>query len=94
MSETTDKFPRVTQAQVDIWMLDPVTISLVSSLVFDAAELTKEIISAINPENNDATVNAMSAIKSRVETLNALSDLPKWLEHCEMIEESDNAKAS
>jgi hypothetical protein len=56
-----DKYPRVTQTQVDLWLVDPVTQAYRTCLntAIENINIKLSVGSYVNPSNNDESMNML-----------------------------------
>ena len=85
----TDKYPRVTQIQVELWLVDPVT----QAVLLGFSELTKKIDEKMNvggfidPANNDLSMNEYHQALGVKQGLRSAGDFVDVLKMCEFIGE-------
>lgn len=86
-----DKFPRVTQTQIDIWMNDPVTHAVLSAY----SEISNRIDAGINSgsfivlDNNDQSMNQLSLARGHKQGLENAKQIKNVLELCQFIEKDE-----
>jgi len=83
-----DKFPRVTKAQVEIWLSDPVTQALQRGLQ-EVANKVKDKLSNctyVDPANNDLSMNEMHKALGARDGLLSAAKFEEVLNICSFIE--------
>lgn len=87
-----DKYPRVTQIQVDLWLVDPVTKAYLACLQSSHKGFHDKIGSGvfIDSLNNDLSMNKTHKALGSKETLEFMSDFEAVLVAGEMIEVPKN----
>lgn len=86
-----DKYKRVTQVQVDLWLADPVTQAFKTCLQ-TSCEGVKAKLGAgeyIDSSNNDLSMNSIHSARGWAESLEAMSNFESILNKAEMIEVSN-----
>lgn len=89
-----DKFKRVTQAQLDLWLIDPVTKAYLVCLS-ELARKTKETLmdgSLIDSCNNDRSMNSTHSALGMVMGYENAMKLEGVLNVCEMVEKAKDQK--
>ena len=90
--ENKDKYPRVTQAQVELWLADPVTQAYKTCLRTNS-ETVKAKLGAgeyIDSFNNDLSMNKIHSASGWSEALDAMGNFESILSKAEMIEVPKN----
>jgi len=84
----TDKYPRVSQTQVDLWLMDPVTQAYKVCLNTAIVKADKDLASGDNIDitNNDASMNRIHLKVGGKEALRIMSDFENILTISSMIE--------
>ena len=83
-----EKFPRVTQAQLDLWLIDPVTKAYLTCLSETSRGLGEQLSACqfIDSTNNDTSMNKMHSLFGQRAGIEYVSNAVPLLKACEMIE--------
>lgn len=83
--------PQVTKAQVELWLDNPVTKTLVKCLQWQANDIRDEIGngSFLDQANADLTLSRLSKLLGMADGFDAASKVEFMLNHYAMIEVSD-----
>ncbi len=83
-----DKYPRVTQIQVDLWLVDPVTKAYLTCLQTSSKKLQDDIGSGkyLDSSNNDLSMNKIHKATGWREALDSMSQFDNILRAGQMIE--------
>ena len=85
-----DKYPRVTQAQLELWIINPVTVCYLQGLDFLNEEL-KDIScngSLIDTANNDLSMNKIHSALGEAEGIGKAKEVASILKRYGLIEEA------
>jgi hypothetical protein len=82
-----EKFPRVTQIQVDLWLNDPVTKAYLTCFSEVSRGISEQLSDCkfIDSANNDSSMNKMHSLFGQRSGINYVSDSLGLLQSCEMI---------
>jgi hypothetical protein len=83
-----DKYPRVTQVQVDLWLVDPVTQAYLTCLKTTEELIDKKLTSGqcFDFENNDFSMNQVSEAMGAKQMLSSMANFNDVLNVAEMVE--------
>jgi hypothetical protein len=88
-----DKYPRVTQSQLEIWLDNPVTVNYLKSLEFlsDAIGDTLKSVGLIDSTNNDLSMNRIHSAMGSQNALSTALDCTELLTKYGMVEEKEKS---
>lgn len=88
MKDKKDKYPRVSQVQVDLWLVDPVTQAYKVCLETGAATIGVKLGEGefINHSNNDLSMNQIHGAIGQKTALEGMSEFSDILNRADMIE--------
>ena len=83
-----DKYPRVTQVQVDLWLVDPVTKAYLTCLQTSRTSIQSKISSGeyLDLSNNDRSMNRTCNALGHCQALDSMSKFDDILTSADMIE--------
>ena len=89
-----DKYPRVTQTQVDLWLMDPVTQAYKTCLDTAIAKVNAELADGahIKIDNNDESMNRIHLKIGAKGALEIMSNFENILKVSSMIEVKNEGK--
>lgn len=91
-----DKYQRVTKAQFDLWLGDPVTEAVLSCYGWMEDSVREQIGKGVyrNPMSNDLTCNATSHAHGMADAMANAANAEGMLNHFQMLEEEDDSDES
>ena len=90
-----DKYPRVSQAQLEIWLHDPVTKAVKLAFTEFEADLREKVGSGSfrNPQSNDLTCNNISHALGMADAMGNCANFAEMLKHLELLEKEQEDAA-
>lgn len=88
-----DRFPRVSQPQIDLWLADPVTQAVMTAITEYEADVREKVGKGQYriPSNNDLTCNNESHALGMADAYKNMRNAPKMLQFLELVEVEDVA---
>ena len=89
MEEIPDKFKRVSQVQLDIWLADPTTKAYLTCLKEKQRVIGERLEegSMIDTTNNDRSMNLIHSALGTKDGLRQACEIEYMFKSCEMVEE-------
>jgi hypothetical protein len=90
-----DKYPRLTDNQVELWLNDPCTQALLSCLDWYQGDIKDEINKGthVDPTNNDLTCNNYFRMTGRKEAFGLSCDFQTLFDRYGLMEEKEDEAA-